>query len=166
MVLAFGLDHVIISADRPKDPAASRYLENTATTRGKPSLTVEAGHAGTTEIKDVSALVDGCLNVMKYLKMLPGGVTPVEHPVWIDPVLTVSSDRSGMFYPQVERGRYVEQGMKLGYVTDYVGRVTFEPRAPQAGVVLFVRAVPSLKKGDTIASIGVVAREPQMTSRP
>src|SRR5215831_2581154 len=28
MVLAFGLDHIIISADRPKDPQASRYLEN------------------------------------------------------------------------------------------------------------------------------------------
>src|SRR5437773_10785422 len=37
LVLAFGLDTIIISADRPKDPAASRYLENTATTRGKAS---------------------------------------------------------------------------------------------------------------------------------
>ena len=58
MVLAFGLDHIIISADRPKDPAASRYLENTATTRGKPSITVEAGHAGTVEPEDVEALVE------------------------------------------------------------------------------------------------------------
>ena len=33
MVLAFGLDHIIVSTDRPKDPAASRYLENTATRR-------------------------------------------------------------------------------------------------------------------------------------
>jgi predicted deacylase len=32
MVLAFGLDHIIISADRPKNPNASRYLENTAST--------------------------------------------------------------------------------------------------------------------------------------
>src|SRR5438128_2410119 len=52
MVLAFGLDHIIISADRPKDPAASRYLENTASTRGKASITVEAGHAGTVETDD------------------------------------------------------------------------------------------------------------------
>ena len=57
MVLAFGLDHIIISTDRPKDPAASRYLENTATTRGKPSITAEAGHAGTVEPEDVEALV-------------------------------------------------------------------------------------------------------------
>src|SRR6266446_2039513 len=41
MLLAFGLDHIIVSADRPKDPQASRYLENTATTRGKPSITAE-----------------------------------------------------------------------------------------------------------------------------
>src|SRR5215204_2551842 len=70
MLIAFGLDHIIISADRPKDPQASRYLENTATTRGKPSITVEAGHAGTVETDDVNALINGCLSVMRYLKML------------------------------------------------------------------------------------------------
>ena len=86
MVLAFGLDHIIISTDRPKDPQASRYLENTATTRGKPSITVEAGHAGTVEADDVSALVNGCLSVMRYLKMAPGSHTTVEHPVWIEKV--------------------------------------------------------------------------------
>src|SRR5262245_60759563 len=72
MVLAFGLDHIIISTDRPKDPQASRYLENTATTRGKPSITAEAGHAGTVETDDLNALINGCLSVMRYLKILPG----------------------------------------------------------------------------------------------
>src|SRR5438067_9180890 len=79
MVLAFGLDTIIISADRPKDSQASRYLENTATTRGKPSITVEAGHAGTVEAEDVGALVNGSVNVMRYLKMLPGAAHVVEH---------------------------------------------------------------------------------------
>ncbi len=157
MVLAFGLDHIIISADRPKDPAASRYLENTASTRGKPSLTAEAGHAGTVETDDVAALVNGCLNVMRYLKMLSGAAKPVEHPVWIEKVAGISSEQTGLFYPLVKRGTYVEQGMKVGYVTDYFGRVTFEARAPAAGVVLYICAVPTMKKGDTIANIGVAA---------
>ncbi len=78
MVLAFGLDHIIISADRPKDPQASRYLENTATTRGKPSITAEAGYAGTVETDDLNALVNGCLGVMRYLKMLPGAPAVIE----------------------------------------------------------------------------------------
>jgi len=158
MVLAFGLDHIIISTDRPKDPQASRYLENTATTRGKPSITAEAGYAGTVEADDLNALVNGCMNVMRYLKMLPGTPSVVEHPVWIEKVVTLTSDQTGMFYPAVKRGTYVEQGMKIGYVTDYLGKVIFEARAPVAGVVLYVCAVPSMTKGATIANIGVVVR--------
>jgi uncharacterized protein len=159
MVLAFGLDHIIVSTDRPKDPNASRYLENTATTRGKPSITTEAGHAGTVETDDVTALVNGCLNVMRYLKMLPGQAQMVEHPVWIEKVVTVASDQTGIFYPLVKRGSYVDQGMKVGYVTDYVGKTIFEARAPVAGIVLYICAVPSMTKGATIANVGVVAKQ-------
>ncbi|MBK6797749.1 MAG: succinylglutamate desuccinylase/aspartoacylase family protein [Acidobacteria bacterium] len=158
MVLAFGLDHIIISTDRPKDPMASRYLENTATTRGKPSITVEAGHAGTVEAEDVEALTDGCLSVMRYLKMLPGSSRAIEHPVWIEKIVTVVSEQTGIFYPLVRRGTYVEQGMKIGYVTDYLGKTIFEARAPFAGVVLYICAVPSMTKDGTIANIGVLAR--------
>jgi predicted deacylase len=159
MVLAFGLDHIIISADRPKDPQASRYLENTATTRGKPSITAEAGHAGTVETDDLNALINGCLNVMRYLKILPGTAPMVEHPVWFEKVATLASEQTGIFYPSVKRGTYVEQGTKVGYVTDYLGNVIFEARAPVAGVVLYVCAVPSMTKGATIANVGVVAKE-------
>jgi predicted deacylase len=160
MVLAFGLDHVIISTDRPKDPQASRYLENTATTRGKPSITVEAGHAGTVEPDDVSALVEGTLSVMRYLKMLPGAPTKVEHPVWIESVRTIASGGTGLFYPAVRRGSYVAEGTKVGSVTDFIGRTIFEARAPAAGVILYICSVPSMKKGDTIANVGVVAASP------
>jgi predicted deacylase len=160
MVLAFGLDHVIVSTDRPKDPNASRYLENTATTRGKPSITVEAGHAGTVEPDDVSALVEGTRSVMRYLKMLPGSPARVEHPVWIESVKTLASGETGLFYPSVRRGSYVAEGTKVGYVTDFVGRTIFEARAPAAGVVLYICSVPSMKKGDTIANVGVVATSP------
>ena len=158
MVLAFGLDHIIISTERPKDPQASRYLENTATTRGKPSITAEAGHAGTVETDDVNALIDGCLNVMRYLKMIPGAAAMVQHPIWIEKIATVASEQTGIFYPLVKRGTYVQQGMKIGYVTDYVGNVTFEARAPIAGIVLYICAVPSMTKSATIANIGVVAQ--------
>lgn len=160
LILAFGLDHIIISSDRPSDPAASRYLENTATTRGKPSITVEAGHSGTVDPEDVAALVNGTLSVMRHLKMLPGAPSPVEHPVWIDHLADVASDQAGIFYPLVKPGSYADAGMKIGYVTDFVGRTTGELRAREAGVVLYVRAVPSVGKGDTVASVGVVGKAP------
>jgi uncharacterized protein len=160
MVLAFGLDTNIVWSDRPRDPNASRFLDNTAATRGKPAIAVEAGHAGTVEPEDVAALVNGTLSVMRYLKMLSGQPAMIEHPVWIGKIDTVSSDRAGIFYPLVGRGTYVEQGMKIGYVTDYYGNTIYEAAAPAAGVVLYICAVPSMKKGDTIANIGEITRNP------
>ncbi|MBI2835027.1 MAG: succinylglutamate desuccinylase/aspartoacylase family protein [Acidobacteria bacterium] len=156
MALAFGLDHIIISSDRPKDPAASRYLENTATTRGKPSITVEAGHAGTTEGEDVGALLLGSFSVMRYLGIMRGQPSSVEHPVWVHRVAAVVSEATGIFYALVKRGAFVAKDMKIGYVTDYLGKVIFEARAPEAGIVLYIRAVPSMTKGESIANIGVL----------
>lgn len=160
MVLAFGLDHIIVWSDRPKDPNASRYLDNTANTRGKPAIAVEAGYSGTVKPKDVKLLVDGSLSAMRYLKMLPGNATPVQNPVWIGKVDTVESEQTGIFYPLVQRGTYVAQGMKIGYVTDWYGRTIYEAKAPAAGVVLYICGVPSMKKGNTVANIGEVTTTP------
>jgi uncharacterized protein len=155
---AFGLAHIIISTDRPKDPNASRFLENTATTRGKPSITAEAGRSGPVDPSDVAVLVRGVRNVMAHLKMTAQSAAPVSRTVWIEKVITVSAEQTGMFHPAVDRDRQVTSGMKLGVVTDYLNRPLQDIVAPEGGLVLFVRAVPSLKKGDTIASIGVVKR--------
>ncbi|MFL6438105.1 MAG: succinylglutamate desuccinylase/aspartoacylase family protein [Terriglobales bacterium] len=160
MVLAFGLDYIILVTDRPKDPNASRYLDSTASTRGRPGIAVEAGASGTTEPEDVQALADGCYNVMRFLKMLPGRAAAIEHPVWIGKVASVISEVEGIFYASVERGTYVAQGMKLGYVTDFFGKTVWEAHAPSAGVVLYVCSVPSMNKGDTVANVGEVANEP------
>jgi predicted deacylase len=70
----------------------------------------------------------------------------------------LNSEQTGIFYPLVRRGAYVERGMKVGYVTDYTGKITFQAYAPVAGVVLYICAVPSMTKDATIANIGVIAR--------
>ena len=160
MVLAFGLDHIIVVTDRPKDPNASRYLDSTASTRGKAAIAVEAGYSGTTEPEDVQKLVDGCYNTMRFLKMLPGEPSPVGNPVWIGKVLSVTSPNPGLFYPLVKRGTYVAEGMRIGYVTDYFGKTVWEARAPSSGVVLYICSVPSMKKDDNVANIGQITTQP------
>jgi predicted deacylase len=157
MVLAFGLDHIIIWRERPTDINATRYLDNTASVRGKASIVVEAGHAGTVDSDDLALLVNGTLSTMRTLKMLPGDPHPIENPVWIEKLEDILSDGPGIWYPLVKRGTYVSAGMKLGTITDYFGKIISEPRAPVTGVILHVNAVPSLKKGDNIADIGVPA---------
>jgi predicted deacylase len=79
--------------------------------------------------------------------------------VWLERVQAVTSEVGGMFYPLVRRGTYAAQGMVIGYVTDYVGKKILDVRAPVAGVVLFIRAVPSLVKGDTLVSVGAVGSD-------
>src|ERR1700730_18208963 len=157
MVLAFGLDHIIIWRDRPTDLAATRYLDNSSTARGKPSIVVEAGYAGIVESDDVALLVDGTINTLRALKMLPGAPRPIQNPVWLDRVVDVLSDGPGIWYPLVKRGTYVQEGMKIGFVTDYFGKLILEARAPVSGVILHINAVPSLKKGDNIADVGAIA---------
>jgi hypothetical protein len=157
MVLAFGLDHIIIWRDRPTDLSATRYLDNTSTARGKPSIVVEAGYAGVVEPDDVALLVNGTISTMRALKMLSGDPRPVENPVWLDKVVDVLSDGPGIWYPFVKRGTYVQEGMKIGFITDYFGKLILEVRAPVSGVILHINAVPSLKKGDNIADIATVS---------
>jgi len=156
MVLAFGLDHIIISADRPKDPKASRYLENTASTRGKPSFTAEAGRSGPVDVADAAKLSAGVRNVMAFLKMGGSIAAPVRTPVWVDPIVSIAADRDGMFHPTVDRDAHVAKGARIGIITDYLNRPLQDITAPEAGIIMFVRAVPSLKKGDTLANIGVI----------
>jgi len=158
MVIAFGLDHVIISSDRPKDPAASRYLENTASTRGKPSITAEAGYAGTVMPADVEALVSGSLNVMGALRMIDRPPQRKKNFLWFERVVTVVSDSAGIFFPLVDRDTWVTPGMKLGYVTDYLGRRRADAVAPEAGLVLYINAVPTMVKGGTVANIGILKK--------
>jgi len=77
--------------------------------------------------------------------------------VWLEKTVDVVSDGPGIWYALVKRGTYVQQGMELGYVTDYFGKRIIEVRAPVSGVILHINAVPSLKKGDNLADIGIVA---------
>jgi len=134
-------------------PLPEAHVASNVSTRNQGSR----GHAGTVESDDLALLVNGTLSTMRALKMLPGDPHPIENPVWLDKIVDVTGEQLGIFYPLVKRGAYVEAGMKLGYVTDFFGKVIAEPRAPVAGVILHVNALPTLKKGDNIANIGVVA---------
>jgi predicted deacylase len=160
MVMAFGLDHIILQKNAtPAVPGAtsiSRFAED----QGKPTIIAEAGHGGTTDAADIDSLVRGCRNVMRHLKMLPGAVTPVEHPVWIGQITTVRSDRDGIFYPLVVPEAYVARGMIVGYVTDYFGNKLADVTAPLSGVVTYICSVPSMKRGDTEVNIGEIASVP------
>jgi predicted deacylase len=157
MALAFGLDHIVMDRDRPRDPAASLYCSTTATTRGKPAITTESGGLGVTDHESIARIEWGVVNVMRHLKMLEGAAQMIEHPVFIDRNEVLRSTVTGIFYPLVERGHTVTKGTLLGYVTDFFGQRIHELRAPFSGAVLYILGTPPVSQGEPLAMIGHLA---------
>jgi predicted deacylase len=109
----------------------------------------------------VAALVEGCLNVMSWLKM-------IDHPAassqvrWIveDPrsysghmQRCYPSPGDGCFETAVKLGQDVVAGQCLGHVVDVLGRKRHAVRAAKTGHVLVLRTLSSVRTGDSLAVI-------------
>jgi len=156
LVLAFGLDHVILRDIDSTNPASIRSLGGYSLAQGKTMIVAEAGRSGTVLAADLDALVNGCLNVLGSLKMIARSVTPVAKPVFIEGGSRVAAQGPGMFYATAKRDTIVQAGASVGYTTDYVGRKTGDITAPVTGLVTFIRGVPSMWQGATLVNISPV----------
>ena len=155
LVLAFGLDHSILRDIDTSNPASTRSLGGYALAQGKTTIIAEAGRSGTVLQEDVEALVNGCLNVLGAEQMI---ARPLKNttPVWVSGGSRVQADGPGMFFATAKRDTVVKPGDVLGYTTDYVGRRTAEIKAPVGGLITFIRGVPSMWPGATLANVSPI----------
>lgn len=156
LALAFGLERIVMDTERPTDPAQSVYCSTTATTRGKPAITVESGGMGVTDNESIERIERGVMNVMRHLKMIEGQPQMVEQPMFIDRSAVLRSEETGIFYPLVEKAHTVAKGALMGYVTDFFGKRIYELRAPFSGEVLYILGTPPVSKGEPLAMVGHV----------
>lgn len=154
MVLAFGIKHIIIDNSRSKDISDSKYLGNTAILLSKPAITTESGYLGKTDEESVERNINGILSVMRHLAMIEGQPEFVSDPVWFDRYEVIYSKEDGLFFPLTQMGYYVLEGEKVGYITDYLGEVKEELRAPFSGMVLYIINTPPANKGEPLFEIG------------
>ena len=164
LALAFGLDHIVISTDRPADPQTSVYTDNTALTRGKPAITTETGQLGETSPQWVALAERGVWNLLRHLKMIPGELQPPLQArawatVWIDKYEVLRSPETGIFYAEAKPGYAVAQGALLGRLTDLFGNPLADIRAPFAGIVTYVVATPPVSKGEPLGMVGRIKKE-------
>lgn len=159
MALAFGLDHIVLDADRGVDVANSVYTSNTAILRGKPAITAETGGMGRVDDNGADLAEAGAFNLLRHFKMLPGEPKRVEHPVWIDRNEVLRSSADGIFLAKVAPAQYVAKGTVVGVLTDFFGKTVEEVRAPFSGVVLYVVATPPVSKGEPLGMVGRVKTE-------
>ena len=154
MALAWGHERIVVDTNRPRDVNASVYTQNTAHLRGKPSLTTETGWLGAPAEEMVALNVSGVWRLMRYLRMLPGAVEMVQHPIMLTRTQVLTSPGTGTWHAKVERGHTVTTGTVIGVLTDFFGNTIAEVRAPFAGEVLYVVATPAMKTGEPVAMIG------------
>ncbi|HUU37006.1 MAG TPA: M14 family metallopeptidase [Candidatus Desulfaltia sp.] len=159
MALAFGIPHIIIDETRSKDLSDSKYLGNTAVLLGKPAITTESGYLGRTDEESIRRNVDGILSVMRLFRMIEGPPGKTAEPVWIDRYEVVNSRTDGLFYAWTKMGYYVVKGQKVGQVTDFLGNIKEEVRAPFSGIVLYIINTPPTSKGEPLFEVGRVKEE-------
>ncbi|MEO7084985.1 MAG: succinylglutamate desuccinylase/aspartoacylase family protein [Gemmatimonadaceae bacterium] len=156
LVMAFGLDHIIVNDVDLSSPRAGSSLSGQALVRGKTVLVAEAGHSGVVTPGELNMLVEGSLNVLGELRMLQRTVRRVVRPVWLDggmPGARVAADSAGVFLASVPRDTRVKKGQIVGHTTDFLGRPTGDIRAPNDGLVTFIRGVPSMWPKATLVNV-------------
>lgn len=151
-----GFDHIIVDHGRPRDAAASLYCSNTAITRGKPAVTVEAGFLGVPDEKSAKQIVSGVENAMRFLGMIKGKAKRIKKPVFLDPAPVIVSPETGILYPKVKRDDTVKKGEVLAEVTDFFGKRIARIKSPVKGKVLYIVATPPITRGQPIGCVGVV----------
>jgi predicted deacylase len=156
MALAFGIKYIIIDQSRTKDATDSKYLGNTAVLFKKPAITTESGYLGKSDEESIVRNTKGILSVMRLFGMIRGEPKMVTDPIWIDKYEVVYSQADGLFYPLTEMGYYVKEGEIVGYLTDYLGNMIQELRAPFTGILLYIINTPPANKGEPLFEVGSV----------
>ena len=160
LVSAFGLDHVIVRDIDAMNPASTRSLSGYALGKGKVALVAEAGRSGIVTDADVNALVNGCLNVLSSLKAIVRPTPPAVKMTYVSGGSRVVADKQGMFFATASRDQIVAEGVVLGYTTDYLGRKIGDVKSPVAGLVTFIRGVPSTWPNATLANVSPILSSP------
>jgi predicted deacylase len=155
LVAHCGFDHIVVDRARPTDPSASVYCANTAVTRGKPAVTIEAGFLGVPDEKSAKMIASGVENVMRYLKIASGSAKRVKRPVFFDPAPVIASPETGILYARVKRDETVKKGALLAQITDFFGKKIADVKSPVAGKVLYIVATPPIVKGQPVGCVGV-----------
>ncbi|UCE42749.1 MAG: succinylglutamate desuccinylase/aspartoacylase family protein [Candidatus Aminicenantes bacterium] len=149
----FGFKTIIHVTADPKTQKAS-MCANASLFMGKPAITVECGKLGRADEKDIAAIIGGCLNILKHLKMIDGKPNLLFDPIWVKKTTYIRSEHEGIFYPLSQGGSHVQKGELLGYLTDFFGNIIQKAVAPHDGIIMYIIATPPMSKGEPMVKIG------------
>lgn len=155
MAQAFNLP--ILWGTQPRNEGRSLSVARDAKV---PSLYAEFGGGGGYPAA-IDAYVEGCLQVAAYLKIIdrspPHSLVTYEVEDDRDEAghlqVQYPAPATGFFEPLVTLGQIVERGEPFGRIVDELGNVLAEMTCRDAGLVLFLRVVPSVQEGEGLGGL-------------
>lgn len=139
-------------------------LRQAGVERDIPTLLYEGGEALRFDEFAIRAGVRGVLNVMRFIGMLPppkkerSEKRPRVEPYVARSTTWVRAPESGIMRWTVRLGARVEQGQRLGIISDPLGHNEVEVRASATGVVIGQTNLPLVNEGDALFHIATFDR--------
>jgi hypothetical protein len=99
-----------------------------------------------------SAVFQGVLNVMRYLKMIDVSPRKKEY-TYVAASKKITLNQDGLFYLRVNLGDIVEKGQIIGEIENLEGDVIETLRSPVRGLVSFMIHNPVVRAGEKLVSI-------------
>lgn len=122
---------------------------------GKPAITVEIGGGGGCHESTIMRHVRVISNVMRYFQLIDGAPeTPAEYRV-VKGTFAYSSV-GGFFRKLSSAGDTVRHGDVMGSVIDHYGDTLEEFKAPQDGIVLWIRTRSAIFPGEEAVIFGEI----------
>jgi predicted deacylase len=122
---------------------------------GKVAISIELGGLGIWTEKNISWLVEGLTNVMKFLGMLKGAPLPPRYPQRVlAQSMWIHTNFGGLMFTNRTAGEILHRGDTVATVRDFFGKIKDVIKMPVEGVILIQRLRPILRSGDEVALIG------------
>ncbi len=132
-------------------------LRKEATKRGIPFILFEAGQVNRIEEDVLNAGVEGLLNVLHNMEMIPqipDGFNSGEIPeFYYSETDWVRAEAGGLFYPRAHPGDKIERGEELGIITDLLGKELSTVQSPVSGHILGFNQHPQVVPGRALYHI-------------
>jgi predicted deacylase len=134
-------------------------LRSTAVAAGVPTVVYEAGSARRFERPFIEVGIQGVLNVLRHLRMMPGEPASPPLRLWIERTRWIRSRKGGILELKVDLGAPLRRGQAISVNSNPFGRERSQLKAPCAGIVLGLTQLPLVHPGDAICHVARV--EPQ-----
>ncbi|NND31256.1 MAG: succinylglutamate desuccinylase [Saprospiraceae bacterium] len=154
------------------DPTLPGRTLSVARDANIPAIYTEIGGQGIYNESYTAMAVDGCLNVLRFLKMIPGAYCSRESKYHLEDHRSGSGHLQrllpapcdGFYIPQVAFGQRVVADEIIGYIQDDLGKKSTPVRADRDGIVFILRSVPSVREHDPLGAILPVTENSKMQS--